>query len=238
MAAKKKTEAPVEASALSGDEKLVRDLITDLNKQYDGRIAYNLSTDESPTHVARWISTGSEILDYACSNCANGGLPEGRIVEIAGASGIGKSHVAAQICRSVQRMGGLAIYLDTENATDPMNLKNLGVDISKRFVYIEPACVEDVFDIVERTVEKVKTSNKNMPIVVIWDSLAATPAKAELEGDYDKETIGLQARALGRGFRKITQVIANQNVLFVINNQLRVKIGCVAPGTKITFRRS
>lgn len=237
MAAKKKQTESVsvsDESTVNSDDKLVKDLITDLNKQYQGRIAYNLATDESPTHVARWISTGSEVLDYACSNLKGGGLPEGRIVEIAGQSGIGKSHLAAQICKSVQKMGGLAIYLDTENATDPMNLKNLGVDIAKRFVYIEPACVEDVFDIVERTVEKVKASNKTMPIVVVWDSLAATPPKAELEGDYDKETIGLQARALGRGFRKITQVIANQNVLFVVNNQLRVKIGVIGGDPTVT----
>ena len=58
------------------------DLIKSLNKEHGSRVAYNLSCDESPTHVKRWISTGSKQLDFIISNRRNGGLPEGRIVEI------------------------------------------------------------------------------------------------------------------------------------------------------------
>ena len=72
------------------------DLIKSLNKERGTRVAYNLSTDESPTHVSRWISTGSKQLDYIISNQKNGGLPEGRIVEIFGPPSIGKSHIATQ----------------------------------------------------------------------------------------------------------------------------------------------
>ena len=67
--------------------------------------------------------------------------------------------------------------------------------------------------------------NRDVPVTIIWDSVAASSPKAELLGDYDKESIGLQARAISKGMRKITGVIANQNVLFVILNQIRTKIG-------------
>ena len=107
------------------------DLITALNKEHGAKIAYNLAYDESPTHVKRWISTGSKQLDYIIANRPNGGLPEGRIVEIFGPPSIGKSHIAIQIARSTQQMGGIVVYIDTENATSVENLGLLGVDITK-----------------------------------------------------------------------------------------------------------
>ena len=81
----------------STSEDFTQDLIKSLNKDHGQRVAYNLSIDESPTHVNRWISTGSRQLDYIIANRPDGGLPEGRIVEIFGPPSIGKSHIAIQI---------------------------------------------------------------------------------------------------------------------------------------------
>ena len=201
------------------------DLIKSLNKEHGAKIAYNLAHDDSPTHVNRWISTGSKLLDYIVSNRPDGGLPEGRIVEIFGPPSIGKSHIAIQIAKSTQDAGGIVVYIDTENATSVENLSLLGVDISKRFVYVDTHCTEEVLSIAEATILRAKAMNKDVPITIIWDSVAATSPKAELVGDYDKETIGLQARAISKGMRKITGVIANQNVLMICLNQIRTKIG-------------
>jgi recombination protein RecA len=206
-------------------EDFTDDLIKSLNKEHGSRVAYNLAYDLSPTHVKRWISTGSRQLDYLVSNRTNGGLPEGRIVEIFGPPSIGKSHIAIQIARSTQQLGGIVVYIDTENATSVENLGLLGVDIEKRFVYVDTHCTEEVLSIAEATIMKAKAMDKDVPITIVWDSVAASSPKAELVGDYDKETIGLQARAISKGMRKITGVIANQNVLFVILNQTRTKIG-------------
>jgi recombination protein RecA len=206
-------------------EDFTTELIESLNKEHGARVAYNLAYDESPTHVKRWISTGSKQLDYIVSNRRGGGMPEGRIVEIFGPPSIGKSHVAIQIARSTQQMGGIVVYIDTENATSVENLGLLGVDISKRFVYVDTHCTEEVLSIAEATIMKAKAMDKDVPITIIWDSVAASSPKAELLGDYDKDTIGLQARTISKGMRKITGVIANQNVLFVILNQIRTKIG-------------
>ena len=206
-------------------EDFTSDLIKSLNKESGARVAYNLSVDESPTHVNRWISTGSKLMDYICSNRRSGGLPEGRIVEIFGPPSIGKSHIATQIARTTQHLGGIVVYIDTENATSVENLGMLGVDVSKRFVYVDTHCTEEVLSIAEATIMKAKAMDKDIPVTIVWDSVAASSPKAELLGDYDKESIGLQARAISKGMRKITGVIANQNVLFVILNQIRTKIG-------------
>lgn len=206
-------------------EDFTADLINSLNKDLGSRVAYNLAYDESPTHVNRWISTGSKLLDYICANRKDGGLPEGRIVEIFGPPSIGKSHIATQIARTTQQLGGIVVYIDTENATSVENLGMLGVDVSQRFVYVDTHCTEEVLSIAEATIMKAKAMDKDIPVTIVWDSVAASSPKAELLGDYDKESIGLQARAISKGMRKITGVIANQNVLFVILNQIRTKIG-------------
>lgn len=201
------------------------DLIKSLNKEKGTRVAYNLSVDESPTHVSRWISTGSDQLDYIISNRRGGGLPEGRIIEIFGPPSIGKSHIATQIARSTQGLGGIVVYIDTENATSIDNLKSLGVDTKSRFVYVDTHCTEDVLDIAESTIIKAKAMDKDVPVTIIWDSVAATSPRAELNNGYDKETIGSQARAISKGMRKITGVIANEKVLFICLNQIRTKVG-------------
>jgi recombination protein RecA len=234
----KKTKNTEVVETVSSDSDFTSDLISALNRDLGHRVAYNLGTDQSPTHVKRWISTGSRQLDYIISNKRVGGLPEGRIIEIFGPPSIGKSHIASQIAKSTQAMGGIVVYIDTENATSVENLSRLGVDITKRFVYADTHCTEEVFDIAEKTILKAKGLSKNIPITIIWDSVAATSPKAELEGAYDKDTIGLQARTISKGMRKITGVIGDQNVLMVCLNQMRTKIGCVSPETLVTVRRS
>ena len=201
------------------------DLIKSLNKDHGARVAYNLSVDDSPTHVDSWVSTGSHQLDYLISGRPKGGLPVGRIVEIFGPPSIGKSHIAIQIAKSTQEMGGIVVYIDTENATSVDNLALLGVDISTRFVYVDTHCTEEVLSIAEKTIIKAKALQKDVPITIIWDSVAATSPRDELLGDYDKQTIGLNARVISKGMRKITGIIANEKVLFICLNQIRTKVG-------------
>lgn len=207
------------------DEDFTRDLIRVLNKEAGERIAYNLAIDDAPTIVKRWISTGSIGLDYLISNRRNGGIPEGRITEIYGPPAIGKSHLALQITRNTQAMGGMVIYIDSENATNVELLAQLGVDVTKRFVYVEEKCTESVFMIMERAIMRAKQLSSDIPIVIIWDSVAACSPRAELLGDYDKDTIGLQARTLAKGFRKITSTIGAERVTLVLLNQMKTNIG-------------
>ena len=224
MARGKKNEATAELDA-GGD--FTHELITALNREHgDGeKVAYNLLKDDAPTKVHRWIPTGCRQLDYLIANQANGGLPEGRIIEIFGPPSIGKSHIAAQIARSTQQMGGIVVYIDSENATSVENLQLLGVDIGSRFIYADAVCTEKVFALAESVILKTRSLKKDVPVTIIWDSVAATSPQAEINGDYDKDSIGLQARALSKGFRKITQVIGSNRVTFVCLNQTRTAIG-------------
>lgn len=228
MAAKKNKKKDVIAlDATEVDDDFSKELISALNKEFQEKIAYNLSSGESPTHVKRWISTRCQLLDYAVANRRHGGCPEGRIIEIYGEPSTGKSHIAFSMARTVQELGGLVVYIDTENATPVDKLADMGIDVSKRFVYCDTHMTEEVFKIVESTIKKAAliNSKKNIPILVVWDSVAATSPKAELEGDYDDNTIGLQARVISKAMRKITGIIGKNNVTFVCLNQTRTKIG-------------
>ena len=148
----------------SNSNDFTNQLIKQLNNECGSRVAYNLGSETSPTHVKRWISTGSKQLDAIIANKIDGGLPEGRIVEIFGPPSIGKSHIAIQIARSTQRMGGIVVYIDTENATSVENLSNLGVDINSRFVYVDTHCTEEVMSIAEATIMKARALEKDIPI--------------------------------------------------------------------------
>jgi recombination protein RecA len=222
----KKDVATKPTSKAARPDDLAAALIRDLNKEFGTRVAYNLSEAEAPTIVKRWLPTGSIQLDYAIANKREGGYPEGRLIEISGMEATGKSHLAYETAREVQRMGGLVVYIDTENATPVDKLANVGIDVRKRFVYCDTHCTEEVFSILESTITKAKSVlDKNIPILAIWDSVAATSPKAELEGNYDQETMGLQARVLSKGFRKIMGVLGQNNVTLICINQLRSKIG-------------
>jgi RecA/RadA recombinase len=155
----------------------------------------------------------------------------------------GKSHIAFEISKNTQRAGGLVVYVDTENATSISNLQQIGINVKKNFAFVQTSCTEEVFKVIETTILKARELNKDIPVTVIWDSVANTSPKAELEGDYDQNTIGLQARVLGKGFRKITNVIGGQHVVLVCLQQQREKIGvmygdpCLSPNTLINIRR-
>jgi recombination protein RecA len=183
------------------EDDFTQELIKEINRSHNDRIAYNLGMDDPPTEVKRWISTGSRQLDFLISNQLNGGLPEGRIVEIQGPASSGKSHIAFEVAKSTQRMGGIVVYIDTENATSLQNLRQLGIDVKRRFVFVQTACTEDIFSVAEETILKARTMTKDVPVTIIWDSVAASSPKAELEGAYDQNTIGLQARVIGKDSR-------------------------------------
>lgn len=219
---------------------LTKALIVDLNREFGMRVAYNLAETEAPTVVKRWIDTGSIQLNYAIRNAPGGGYPEGRIIEIAGPPSIGKSHLAYHVAAVVQSMGGIVVYIDTENATPIEKLAQMGINIRKGFVYMDMHATEHVFKAIEETILKAKglMGTKDVPVLVVWDSVAATSPLAELEGEYDKDTIGLQARTISKGMRKITGVIGQNNVTLLCLNQLKTAIGVqhgdpdVTPGGK------
>ena len=215
-------------------DELVELLANELNKanKDGGKIAYFLDEQENPAEISDWISTGSSILDLAISNRPHGGLPVGKMVELNGLEGTGKSLVSAHICAETQRKGGIAVVLDTENAAAPEFWKSLGVDL-KNLLYVQTDTVEDIFEKMEQMIGVVRKSNKDRILTLIIDSVAAASTKAELESDHGKDGFATgKSIIISKAMRKITNMIGRQKVLTVFTNQLRQNLNAMAFGDK------
>jgi len=161
------------------------------------------------------VSTGSLALDIALGV---GGLPRGRVVEIYGPEGSGKTTVALSAVANMQKTGGVAAFVDAEHALDPIYARKLGVDIDNLLVS-QPDTGEQALEITEMLVRSGAVD------VVVIDSVAALVPRAEIEGEMGDQHVGLQARLMSQALRKLTGAIAKTNTLVVFTNQIRMKIG-------------
>ena len=208
---------------------LANSLADSLNKKFKSfKVAYFLDgSEETPTDLGEWISTGSSILDLAISNRKNGGLPVGRITELTGLEASGKSLLAAHLLANTQKKGGLAVYIDTENAMNEDFAKCIGIDVSK-MLYIQLETVEDIFEVIENIITKVRESDKDRLVTIVVDSVAAATTKVEQADDFDQTGWATQkAIILSKAMRKITQMIGRQRICLIFTNQLRVKLGAM-----------
>lgn len=161
------------------------------------------------------IPTGSLSLDIALGL---GGVPKGRIVEIYGPESSGKTTVALHMVAEVQKMGGIAGFIDAEHALDPAYAKNIGVNIDELYIS-QPDNGEQALEITETLVRSGAVD------IIIVDSVAALVPKAEIDGDMGDSHVGLQARLMSQALRKLTAVISRTNCIVIFINQLREKVG-------------
>ncbi len=162
----------------------------------------------------------------------------GRIIEVVGNEGSGKSLIAYHVLANCQKMGGLAIYIDTERAANKEFMERMGINYEKLYQPKPiPSTIEEVFTFIEKVISiaRAKAADKTKPVVVVWDSVAATHADGETEVSYeDSPGMGLEARAMSRGFRKIITALDQGYVTLVCINQLREKIGTFGYGDNET----
>ena len=161
------------------------------------------------------FSTGSPGLDIALGI---GGIPRGRVIELYGGEGSGKTTLALQIVAEAQKVGGTAAFIDAEHAMDKKYARRLGVDIDD-LLMSQPDCGEDALEITDLLVR-----SGDVDIIVI-DSVAALVPKAELEGNMGDSLPGLQARLMSQALRKLTAVVAKSNTAVIFINQTRQMIG-------------
>ncbi|WP_374354366.1 recombinase RecA [Chitinimonas sp.] len=161
------------------------------------------------------VSTGSLGLDLALGV---GGLPRGRVVEIYGPESSGKTTLCLQAVAEMQKLGGVAAYIDAENALDPVYAQKLGVNVGDMLIS-QPDTGEQALEIADMLVR-----SGGVDIIVI-DSVAALVPRAEIEGEMGDQLPGLQARLMSQALRKLTANIKRTNTLVIFINQIRMKIG-------------
>jgi recombination protein RecA len=161
------------------------------------------------------IPTGSISLDLALGV---GGIPRGRVIEVYGPESSGKTTLALHCVSEVQKMGGVAAYVDAEHALDPEYAKKIGVR-TQDLLISQPDHGEQALEIVETLV---KTGGISLIVV---DSVAALTPRAEIEGEMDQQHMGLQARLMSHALRKLTGIVSKTNTTVLFINQIRQKIG-------------
>lgn len=228
-------QTKVTPDEISGRDELASLLADSLNKKFkDFKAAHFLNgQEETPTDLTEWVSTGSSLLDLAISNRPNGGFPVGRIVELQGMEASGKSLIMAHVLANTQKKGGLAVYIDTENALSEEFLRAIGVDVNN-MLYIPLETIEDIFEAVENIIETIRKSSKDRLVTIVIDSVSAATTKIEQEADYEKDGWATaKAIVMSKAMRKITNTIGKQRVLLLCASQLREKMG-VMFGDKYT----
>jgi len=188
--------------------------ISHIEKQYGKGAVMKLGDPIARMNVET-IPTGSLSLDIALGL---GGIPRGRIVEIYGPESSGKTTVTLHMVAEVQKMGGIAGFIDAEHALDPVYAKNIGVDIDNLYIS-QPDNGEQALEIAETMVRSGAID------IVVVDSVAALVPKAEIDGEMGDSHVGLQARLMSQALRKLTAVISKSNCVVVFINQLREKVG-------------
>jgi recombination protein RecA len=190
----------------------------------DDESLFLLGSSESTAKIRGVTSTQCWTLDAAIGR---GGIPKGRLTIIHGAEGCGKTTVALHSAAEVQRLGGVAVYMDTEYKLDPEYAAYIGVDCS-RLIISQPPYLEKAYEIFESIIAKAKSIRENskerIPIMIIMDSMNSTISKAEFEGDYEDKHYAPQAGVHSRSLPKLIPKLNKEDVSMLWISQVRQDI--------------
>jgi recombination protein RecA len=202
------------AKRVKVDDKALELAMSQIEKQH-GKGAIMRLGDQPEMVEVDVVGSGSLALDVALGI---GGFPKGRIVEIYGPEGAGKTMVSLHAVREAQRQGGVAAFIDAEHALDINFARRIGVDVDE-LIISQPDSGEQALEIIETLVRSTAFD------IIVLDSVAALVPQAELAGDMGDSHMGLHARLMSQALRKLAGSINRSKTCVVFINQLRMKIG-------------
>ncbi len=167
--------------------------------------------------VKHRVPTSSRILNHVLG----GGVPCGRLTEIYGEESNGKSSLVADIMAQTQKLGGIAVIIDSEQSFDPRRAAAMGVS-PEEVIYSDAVTVEEAFEVMDAVIDE--TKDLDQFVTIVWDSVAASPTKVELEGEIGDHAMASKARVLSKGIRRVLGKVSDKTTL-VFTNQVRTKLG-------------
>lgn len=201
-------------------DKAIDDALAALEKRFGSPMVQKMSNSRA---TVKTQSSGRPSLD----SILGGGYGTGKIIEIYGESGSGKTGLALEAIRSVQEAGGIAAIVDAEHAlnTDYCNL--IGINVDDLYIS-QPDCGEQAFEVIRALI------NTHRINLIVVDSVAAMVPRAELEGESGEAKIALQARMMSQGMKLITGSASNAECTVIFLNQLRKTIAMYGPSETTT----
>ena len=204
---------------------LTQDIIGAVNKAHGEGKAMALSSPDLSIHIPGVVSTSSEWLDWSLGR---GGIPLGRISMIGGNEGTGKTTLALHLCANVQRMGGVAFYVDAEYKLDVDYAHALGVDTDK-MILSQPDHMEQALETIITAIGRIKAyreeTGEAVPALIVLDSLNAMATKAELEGSLEDHHYAPQARVMSKALKVMARMLSKESIGLFMISQVRQKIG-------------
>lgn len=213
-------------------ERLSDLLVSRIRKKFNDESA-TTSGKESLSEIPDYISTQSFALDAAIGHP---GIPVGRLTVIQGKEASGKTTIATQLGAECQKRGGVVVYLDAEDAFETEHAADLGLYdedemIARGITGVEPLIllypenIMDAFQKIDFAIANLRELDPDRLLLVIWDSVAATPTTEEASDEtYDAKQPGLAARQVSKGLRRLTKIVAKEKVAFVCINQVKEAI--------------
>ena len=188
--------------------------VSSIEKQF-GKGSITKMTEDAVHHEIPYFSSGAPSLDIALGL---GGFPRGRVVEVYGPESSGKTTLTLHAIAEVQKVGGVAAFIDAEHALDVNYARRLGVNVDELLVS-QPDTGEEALEIAD-----VLLRSGAIDLVVV-DSVAALVPRAEIEGEMGDTHVGLQARLMSQALRKLTGTVSKSGATVIFINQIRMKIG-------------
>ncbi len=198
-----------------GKEKVIDLAIAQIEKQFGQGAIMRLGGEENHRIRAEVIPTGSLALDVALGT---GGVPKGRVVEVYGPEGSGKTTLTLHVIAEAQKRGGVTAFVDAEHALNVELAERIGVDL-EHLLISQPDTGEEALEITDTLVRSGASD------VVVVDSVAALVPRAELEGEMGDSHMGLQARLMSQAMRKLSGSVSRSKTCLIFTNQIRMKIG-------------
>jgi len=225
----------MDRKALRYKSKLTSAIIEAAVKTHGEGAAALLSSENIRSAVKTTIPTYSPELDRILAKDKNGnyGMPVGRIVGVSGQEACGKTTFGIMIMKSCQRMGGIAHIVETENAFDPAYAAELGLNLDE-LIISQPDYLEQGLDLIKEDAEKFKKAKEeyiketgdkwDVPMVILFDSIAGTAPKAEMEAESfnNDQARALHARILSKFFRVMSGIISKEEICLICTNQTKV----------------
>jgi recombination protein RecA len=222
-----KREAPKPVD--KAKEKKLAKLFEKLNKKYDDDVVTTIANGSRSANInvvpSGWqemddLITGETDAEARTIPGSGLGWPRGRIIEVYGDEGVGKTTLTLQIIAAFQRAGETCAFVDAEHALDVSYAKKLGVDLTALKLSQPDQGGERALSVVN------ELADSGLFGCIVVDSVAALTPQSELEADFeDNQQPARQAALMSKALRKLTSVVARNNVLLVFINQQRVKIG-------------
>ena len=203
------------------DAKTLRKLVGEVAKGTKGELA--TGDEEFTSDVSNYIPTGITVLDILLSGLDEdgksvrpGGIPIGRVIEVFGNPDVGKSTLGLLMIRAFQRAGGVGVLIDTESTYYRNRGLWMGVDHSK-LVYMQPDHMSEVVNTLLSLADKL-SDHKDVPVVVVWDTIAATRLEKEARGE--NPSMAEKAREMKSVFRKMVKDLKKFNFTLVVLNHV------------------